>query len=237
MDRYMFIDILRENLEKNKVTEIDDIIFEYEEHYNYKLEDGYSEEEISKKLGDPLFLATQYIENTNKEQPNKKFINITGIISLDIFVLLFFITFYAWIAVLFVFSTASLSIGLSLFLNLSPYNLIPYLPYWNGAVLSISFISLALLSYIGTYYNYLYLKQLLKSYFRFHNNVFAKTKNNPTLPSLPIHPKLSKKTSRKLRSIVLFSLNVFAISFILGYLVITITAKSFEFWHVYNWFI
>ena len=72
---------------------------------------------------------------------------------------------------------------------------------------------------------------------RIHKNVTAASNNKPTLPSLPVHPKLDKKTSRRLRSIVLFSLNAFAISFVLGYIVCAITARSFEFWHVFNWFI
>lgn len=237
MKKDVFIDLLKKNLISNKVTEIDDVIFEYIEHFNYKLEDGYSEEEISKKLGDPVFLASQYIESNEIIESKTRVLNIIGLISLDMIVPSFFIIFISWIIVLFAFSITSLTISVSLFTNINIYSLIPYLPYWSGAVLGITFVSLFILSLAGTYYNYLYLKQLYKSYLRFHRNVTASLKNKPTLPSLPIHPQLSKKTTRKLRSIVLFSLNAFAISFILGYLVISFTAKSFEFWHVYNWFV
>ena len=237
MNQQIFIETLKKHLKENKVTDIDEILSEYLEHFNYKLEDGYSEEEISKKLGEPIFLASQYIGSNEIIKSNKLILTIIGLFFADIFTLSFFITFIAWIIVLFTFSIASLSIGLSLFFNFNIYDLIPYLPYWNGAILGISFISLFIFSIIGTYYNYLYLKQLTKSYLRFHKNSIALSSSNPTLPSLPIHPKLSKVTSRTLRSIVLFTLNAFAISFIMGYLVSSFTAKSFEFWHVYDWFV
>ena len=237
MNKNTFIEILKKQLEDNKVLDIDDILFEYIEHFNYKLEDGYSEEEIGIKLGNPVFLASQYIESDISPKTNRFFLTITGLVFSDFFLLSFYITFVAWIIVLFVFSITSLSIGVLLFTNLNIYGLIPYLPYWNGAILGISFVSIFIFSIIGTYYNYLYLKQLTKSYIRFHKNSMAISKGNPSLPSLPIHPKLSKVTSRRLRSIVLFTLNAFAISLILGYLVSSFTAKSLEFWHVYDWFI
>lgn len=237
MNKKLFIDTLTKHLKENNVTDIDDILFEYIEHFNYKLEDGYSEKEISIKLGDPIFLASQYKGINVVPEKNKLIFTITGLIFSDIFMLSFLIIFIAWIVVLFVFSITSLGIGILLFTNLNVYDLIPYLPYWNGAILGISFVSMFILSIVGTYYNYLYLKQLTKSYMRFHKNSIAQSTGNPSLPSLAIHPKLSKVTSRRLRSVVLFTLNAFAISFILGYLVSSFTAKSFEFWHVYDWFV
>ena len=237
MKKSEFIIKLSKKLTENKVIDIEEIIEEYENHFIYKLEDGYSEEEISRKLGNPILLADQYIDINEEIKSKKGFISIVGLIFGDIFVLSFFITFISWVIILATFSVASLSIGISLFVNVSPYGLIPYLPYWNGAVLGVSFISLTLLSLIATYYNYLYMLQLVKSYIRFHKNIVAMSKEKPTLPSLPSHPILSKRNSRRMRTIFLVSLNSFAISFVLGYVVCALAANSFEFWHVFGWFV
>ncbi len=55
-----FLDLLKEELKHNNVPDAEDIIEEYEQHFSFKLADGYSEEEISAKLGDPKSLADQY---------------------------------------------------------------------------------------------------------------------------------------------------------------------------------
>lgn len=60
MKRNEFIETLKEKLESNGVEDTDDIIEEYEEHFAFKLADGYSEEEIAAKLGDPKAIASQY---------------------------------------------------------------------------------------------------------------------------------------------------------------------------------
>lgn len=47
MTKKQFIDILKEELNRNNVPDSDDIAKEYEQHFLFKLADGYSEEEIS----------------------------------------------------------------------------------------------------------------------------------------------------------------------------------------------
>ena len=59
MTKNQFIDLLKEELKHNNVPDAEDIIEEYEQHFSFKLADGYSEEKISAKLGDPKSLADQ----------------------------------------------------------------------------------------------------------------------------------------------------------------------------------
>ena len=47
-------------LKKNQVPDFAEIIEEYEQHFAFKMADGYSEEEIAARLGDPEQLAMQY---------------------------------------------------------------------------------------------------------------------------------------------------------------------------------
>ena len=53
----------------------------------------------------------------------------------------------------------------------------------------------------------------------------------------PLTPQLELKTKRRLRSVALVSLAVFAVVFILlSYVVCSLSAGSLEFWHVWGWF-
>lgn len=237
MKQDIFLSQLKKKLKEYKINDIEEILNEYDDHFKCKLEDGYSEQEICTKLGNPVELANQYLEGYEVIQSSKRIITIIGLIIMDIFTIQFFILFFAWVIVLLAFSISVLGIGISFFTAINPFGLIPYLPYWCGAVFGLSLFSLSILSLVGTHYSNIYLKQIIKKYFRFHKNSIKSSSNKPTLPSLPSSPQISKKHSRRMRFIFQLSLNAFAISFILGYAICAITAKSFEFWHVFEWFV
>jgi len=233
----MFLEELKRKLKENNVLDIEEIIEEYEYHFDYKMNDGYSEEEISKKLGNPTYLADQYIGDVKTTKNKNRIASVIGLFFLDLFILQFFILFFAWVISIFAFSISNFAAGSSFILGISPFGLIPETPYWCGAVLGVSLISMGVLIMGLTYYSFLYMKQLMRSYFRFHKNVISYAKDRPLLPSLQSHPMMTKKQTRILRSVLLMSLNAFAISFVLGYIVCSITAKSLEFWHVFGWFV
>ncbi|MDO5002599.1 MAG: DUF1700 domain-containing protein, partial [Eubacteriales bacterium] len=52
-----FMTKLADELKKRGVEDADDVAAEYEQHFAFKLADGYSEEEIASELGDPAALA------------------------------------------------------------------------------------------------------------------------------------------------------------------------------------
>lgn len=53
MTKKEFMTLLSDELRKRKITDAEDIIEEYEQHFAFKLADGYSEEEIAARLGNP----------------------------------------------------------------------------------------------------------------------------------------------------------------------------------------
>jgi uncharacterized membrane protein len=236
MKQNEFISKLQKKLEEYHVNDIDEIIEEYNAHYIFKLNDGYSEEEVSVHLGDPLKIAQEYITDTPKQKNTKKAPILIGLFTLDFFVYGFLFIFGLWVISFALLSIVSMVISFSLFTEINIYGWIPNMPYWCGAILGVSFAGFGILSLIGTYYSYEYLQQLNRAYIRSHKNTIAYVNNKPQLPSLPTHPILSKKLTRKLRSVFLISLNTFAISFVLGYVACAISAKSLEFWHVFGWF-
>ena len=60
MTKNEFLSRLSGALASRGVADAADILEEYESHFVYKLADGYSEEEIAAKLGDPTQLAGQF---------------------------------------------------------------------------------------------------------------------------------------------------------------------------------
>ena len=59
MTRAEFMEKLERELRARKVPEPEDILAEYRRHFEYKLADGYSEEETAARLGDPAELAAR----------------------------------------------------------------------------------------------------------------------------------------------------------------------------------
>lgn len=60
MTKHEFMTRLTNELHKRNVADAADIAEEYEQHFAFKLADGYSEEEIAARLGAPEELAAQF---------------------------------------------------------------------------------------------------------------------------------------------------------------------------------
>lgn len=60
MTKTEFLTRLQAALESRNVADPADILEEYEQHFAFKLADGYVEEEIAAKLGSPEDLAAQF---------------------------------------------------------------------------------------------------------------------------------------------------------------------------------
>ena len=60
MTKTEYLSQLQTSLRRGKVIDADDILEEYRQHFDFKMAEGYTEEEISAKLGDPSEIAAQY---------------------------------------------------------------------------------------------------------------------------------------------------------------------------------
>lgn len=91
MTKNEFITQLATELHKNNIADADDVIAEYEQHFAFKQADGYSEEEIAAKLGNPTALAAQFGETVApKHKKGSKPLVIVGLCIVDMFAGLFF---------------------------------------------------------------------------------------------------------------------------------------------------
>lgn len=97
MNKKEYLAKLRMYLQGLPISEIEDIISDYEEHFNVGISKGKSEEEIAKELGDPKEVAQSYLNNSevslqtnfeeNKRKNNKKWLGIAaGIVIVVLFI-------------------------------------------------------------------------------------------------------------------------------------------------------
>lgn len=238
MNKQQFLDELERSLRSLKIQDGEEVMTEYRQHFEFKLADGYSEEEISAVLGDPKEVARQFVNENEHDRTNagKNLIIKTGLIFGDIFVSMFFIMLFAWVIVLGAAAFSFLVIGILLLFKLNISGIIPSMPYINSLLHSIPVLLLSVISAVGTFYCFLYSKQLMKAYLRWHSNMLAAASQKPLYPSLAKYPQLSGVTKRRIRNILLSSLVVFGITFIIAFIASAINAGSVEFWHVWNWF-
>ena len=236
MKKAEFIKILTNSLKERKISDVDEIVAEYNIFFDQKLADGHSEEEIAARLGDPKDISQQFDTESPQSAPGNKTIVRIGLAFLDFFVFLFFILLYAWVLVMVAGVIAFTVLGGFLLLNLNFYNLIPSMPDFIRVFFGVVSLELSVLFVIGTVYFWLFVRQLLRSYFRFHRNTIARASGEGILPRIPIYPQIPAVKNRRLRNITLIVLTVFVISTLSGYIAASVTAGSLGFWHVWGWF-
>lgn len=236
MTKNDFLTKLKTILDKNDISDADEIVSEYEEHFAFKLADGYTEEEICAKLGDPEQIASQYEKFDSNDVKRSPFLTKLGLGIVDVFAGFFFILLTACAIVIAAAAIACAAVGICLILGINPGGLIPPFPYWCGAIIGISVLALGVLAACGCVYYLALMKQIFRSFARFQHNTLAAAKGKPALPPLPIHANLSPKTKRRLRKVALVALLAFAVCFILGFIACALSAGQFQFWHAWGWF-
>jgi uncharacterized membrane protein len=71
MNRADFLNSLNSQLSRLSQAERTDILYDYEEHFSIGLEQGKTEEEIAKSLGDPRIIARQFIADNFVKQASE----------------------------------------------------------------------------------------------------------------------------------------------------------------------
>ena len=238
MTKVDFMAQLAQELKKRGVADADDIMDEYEQHFAFKLSDGYSEEEIAAKLGSPKELAAQFDSLPPKKMGAGRFFTIFGLCWLDLFYGIFVVLLAAWGVVM---AAMVLSFGLTGIcmigrLDRFPIVTLPSMPYQSELLLGLALLALTAACVVGSIYYFAFVRQLMKAYARFHQNVLASSKGEAVLPALPVYPQFSSARKRKLRTALLVSFVLFGVCFVLGFALSALLAGQVQFWHAWGWF-
>ena len=184
-DKSEFLLQLKNEL-KNNISDTDDILSEYEQHFAFKCADGFSEEEIAAKLGDPAELASQFTPNTSQKILRKKDCNRYWNEYLLIFLPVPSFDFH------FCSSYGSCYYRSRYWhLPLADTTLIILfcMPYLCALIYAVSLLACYT---VGSCLSVLYCfyQTASCSYKRFHINVIAGSAGKATLPSLPVYPSV-----------------------------------------------
>lgn len=237
MTKSEFLEGLERALRQKQIADVKEVIQEYEEHFAFKLADGFSEEEIAAKLGDPVTIADQFDTGRIKEggSGNLAFarlgLSLTGLVAG-----LFFLLLAAWGMVVAIFSLISGATAVALIAKLNIWTLIPPMPYQSALLFGIAMAMLSILSALALIWYLALLRQMTRVYNRFHHNTMATASGNPILPSIALYPSFQPKFKRRLRRVAMIAFSLFAVSFTLGMLVSMLSAGSLGFWHTWGWF-
>ena len=206
MTKHEFLTRLSNELQKRNVADAADIAEEYEQHFAFKQADGYSEEEIAAKLGDPAVLAAQFDGADAPKQKNgsKPFV-LAGLCLVDVFAGLFFVLLTGFGLVMGVAALSFATLTVCLLGNLNIYGLIPTVPHWCGAILALAFAALAVLLVVGCIYYTAFLRQLIRAFGRFQRNALAFASGAATLPALAINPQFRQDQAPSARSSACFT--------------------------------
>lgn len=104
MTKLEFMNKLASELHKRNIADAADVLEEYEQHFAFKLSDGYSEEEIAARLGSPADLAAQFEPAPQGAKRRSAALTCLWLGWLDVFFCLFAVLLLALFAVCFVLS-------------------------------------------------------------------------------------------------------------------------------------
>lgn len=189
MNRIEFINTLKRELYNLPQSEVEDILYDYQEHFEVGLSKGKTEEEIAEELGNPRTIAKSYkvnykINNAEANPSTKNlFTAILAAVSLGFFNLVFVLGPFIGLLGLLVsvyglglgLSVAGFSMFLGTFLN-------PFFPGYMSISLhpltSISFgiglFALGSLILIGCFYLTKYLYRIVIRYLRWNMNIITR---------------------------------------------------------------
>lgn len=237
MNKQAYIKALEQELKACRVEEPQDILQEYEEHFNYKLQDGYSEEEIAAKLAPPKEIAQQFAgidagkgEGKREHKKSGRILIKASLIFLDIFVASFFLVLFSLVLSVGSFALATLTIGAGLPLMVSFGVVIPYMPYICRVLLGIAFLALSVMGGMATQYCWRFTVQLLRAYARWHKNACG-----AGLPPLPKYPQISATARRRRRTVLTVASILFGVFLFVGLITMFGLAGSAAPWHVWSW--
>lgn len=234
MTKQEYLNELKAELTKNAVPDAEEVLSEYEQHFLFKLADGFTEEEVAAKLGAPAQIAIQFagLPKAQKRKGGRKTLLVLWLTIIGVFEVMLYSAFLYFIVGLFVGSLVPTALGVELIAGLNFMNILPPMPYGGAIVFGVMLISLGVILFLFAVYCFAYLRQMVRASLRWRKNMIREE----ALPLLPLSPQFAPKTRRALRGILLWAVLIFAVTFIAGFAILSLYTHSFGFWHALGWF-
>ena len=136
MTKQEYLNELKAELNKNDVADAEDIVSEFEQHFLFKLADGFTEETIASKLGAPAQIAAQFagIPGEKRHKTGKKAFLVIWLTIIGIFEAMLYAAFLSFIVALFCGSLVPAALGVELIIGINFMNILPPIPYFAAIV-------------------------------------------------------------------------------------------------------
>lgn len=162
MTKSQFLQSLETELKSRRLPDAGEILEEYEQHFAFKLADGYTEQEIARNLGSPFEIAAQFDpQSPKREAPGGRAAIIAGLGLASVPAAGFFLLLAGWGIIVACSSLVSLAVAACLLGGISPWGLIPAMPGGIAAVYGIAMAALSILSASGCVYFAALFRQLV----------------------------------------------------------------------------
>lgn len=145
MTKNEFMSRLNEELRRRNVADAADVAEEYEQHFAFKLADGYAEE-IAARLGDPAALVAQFEGAPRSDAALPAVLTRLWLAWVDLFFGVFAALLLSFGAVL---AACVLGFGLTGFCLIAGFGRLPFVPYGCGVLLGLSLLLLCALTVVG----------------------------------------------------------------------------------------
>jgi len=234
MNKQEYLAALDGELKKKGVPDAEEIVFEYEQHFAFKLADGYAEEEIAKKLGEPSAIAAQFAQDKIVKRPKAKRALLTVWFAfLGLFEAALYGAFAAFVLGVFVSAIGTGVVGACLIGRINYAHILPSMPYAGAFLLGLCCLALAVILGVAGVWCAASLRQIVRASARYKKNAL----NGGALPPLPYSPQFAPRTRRRLRGVLTGSVAVFGVAFVAGFAALALLSGALGFWHAYGWFV
>ena len=236
MTKVEFLTVLESELKKRRIGEREEILAEYEQHFAFQRADGFSQEEICARLGDPAQLAAQFDAEGRAPAGGGKTAARAGIYALSVLALALYLVLAACGVAMLALCAASAALAVCLLGGLSAGALTPPMSYGCAAVFGVALAALSVLVAVGCVYFAALLWRLPRAYGRFCRNAIAAAGGEPMLPTDPATPRFAPGRARRMRTVALVAFGTSVGFSLLGMAVAMLCAGALPFWHAWGWF-
>jgi len=235
MNKQAFLQELTRRLEERNVPDVAEIVAEYAAHFSHKAADGYAEEEIAEKLGDPRELAAEYAQGEASVKKRGRWGVVLGLCLAGLCLVILYIAAFAWVLSFAIGGFATALAGLCLIAApLFPVGVLSFapMPYLGSALIGATVLALGVLLLLFTASSFQFCKKSITAFTRWLRGVATGRKFAP-YAVFPLH---SGRTRRAMRAVAIIALVAFVLSAVAAYVGLALRAGALEFWHAWNWF-
>ncbi len=214
MDKQTFLAKLEKELKKRKIEDVKEIIDEYEDYINHQLETGKKEKHIITFIGEIDSIVDAY-GHDDVDRKHRWF----DIVATSLFAIPILIMMYGLLVGFIGLVISSWAVAIYYLFGLSSLDFMPYIPLIPKMGFILTFLSFSMFMALFSYRYFLLIKSMTNQYVVKQKIVIGKYELKHKYMSL------MKSTSI-----------AFLIILVLTFIIAAISAKSLQYWHVWEWF-